>query len=78
MELKNKFHLCQNTYFAFIQFVNSLPVHGKKLLKQMDLSPVIYFFNLHVIRMNNLLTLEKLNSREIYTIIVKAMPHTPM
>ena len=57
MELKNKFHLCQNTYFAFIQFVNSLPVHGKKIIKTNGSVIVIYFFNLHVIRMNNLLTL---------------------
>ena len=33
--------------------------------------------NHQVIRKNNLLTLEKLNSREIYNIMINGIPHTP-
>lgn len=52
--LKNEFHLCENSYFTFMQLIDSLPRACKKVIETNGSVTNNLLLNHHVIRKNNL------------------------
>ena len=64
------------TFHAVMQLIYSLPKAWKKLFEINGSVSNNLLLKHQVIRKNYLTTLEKLNSREAYNIIITAIPHT--
>ena len=62
--------------FTFMELVDSLPTAWKKNIEANGSFTNNLLLNHHVTRKNNLLTLEKSNSREIYNVIINTIPNT--
>ena len=68
MKLKHEFNLNNNLYFKWMQLIHSIPQKWKNTIKNNRISENLLFLNHHVIKCNILLSLEKLNSKELYLI----------
>ena len=60
VKLKHEFNLNNNLYFNWIQLILLIPQKWKNIIKNNRISEN-FFLNHHLIKFNNLLSLEKLN-----------------
>ena len=65
MKLKHEFNLNNNPYFKWIQLIHSIPQKWKNTINNNRISENLLFLNHHLIKCNILLSLEKLNSKEL-------------
>ena len=68
MKLKHEFNLNNNLYFKWMQLIHSIPQKWKNTINNNRISENLLFLNHHLIKCNILLSLEKLNSKELYLI----------
>ena len=68
MKLKHEFNLNNNLYFKWMQLIHSTPQKCKNTINNNRISENLLFLNHHLIKCNILLSLEKLNSKELYLI----------
>ena len=68
MKLKHEFNLNNNLYFKWMQLIHSIPQKWKNTINNNRISENLLFLNHHLIKCNILLSLEKLNSKELYWI----------
>ena len=67
IKLKHEFNLNNNLYFKWIQLIHSITQKWKDTINNNRISENL-FLNHHLIKCNILLSLEKLNSKELYLI----------
>ena len=68
MKLKHEFNLNNNLYFKWMQLIYSIPQKWKNTINDNRISENLLLLNHHLIKCNILLSLEKLNSKELYWI----------
>ena len=71
--LKQEFHLKNNSYFQWLQLINSIPEKWKLTIKQSssDAKNLIIHGH-HLIKSSRILILEKLTSKELYQILISS------
>ena len=67
VKLKHKFNLNNSLYFNWMQLIHSIPQKWKNI-KINNISENLLFLNHQLIKRNILLSLDKLNSKELYLI----------
>ena len=67
VKLKQESNLNNNLYFNWMQLIHSIPQKWKNVTENNRISENL-FLNHHLIKCNILLSLEKLNSKELYLI----------
>ena len=65
--LKEEFHLDNKFYFQWMQLINAIPSKWKKIIKDEGNCENLLLLNHHLIKHNNLVCLEKLTSKELYS-----------
>ena len=68
IKLKHEFSLNNNLYFKWMQLIHSIPQKRKNTIKNNRMPENLLFSNHHLIKCNDLLSLEKLNCKELYLI----------
>ena len=68
IKLKHDIILNNNLYFKWMQLIHSIPQKWKDTINNNRISENLLFWNHHLIKCNILLSLEKLNSKELYLI----------
>ena len=76
-ELKTEYNLANNVYFSWMQLINAIPLSWKTVVKNNCSSESLLLLNHHLIKKNNLISIEKLHCRELYNILVYNSPHKP-
>ena len=71
--LKQEYHLNNNSYFQWLQLINSIPEKWKLTIKQSssDAKNLIIHGH-HLIKGSRILILEKLTSKELYQILISS------
>ena len=71
--LKQEYHLNRNSYFQWLQLINSIPEKWKLSIKQSssDAKNLIIHGH-HLIKGSRIVILEKLNSKELYQILISS------
>ena len=71
--LKQEFHLKNNSYFQWLQLINSIPEKWKLTIKQSssDAKNLIIHGH-HLIKGSTILILEKLTSKELYKVLISS------
>ena len=72
-----QFKLADSLYFSWMYLVDAIPLNWKTIVKYTCNSANLLLLNHHVIKKNNLISLDKLHSRELYKILVYTSPHKP-
>ena len=76
--LKTEFKLADSLYFSWMQLINAIPLNWKTIIKHNCSSANLSLLNHYLIKKNNLISLDKLHSREVYNILVyTSPPHKP-
>ena len=75
--LKTEFKLADSLYFSWMQLINAITLNRKTIIKHKCNSANLFFLNHHLIKKNNLKSLDKLHCRELYNILVYTSPHKP-
>ena len=77
-EIKITYELSDQSYFKWRQIINSIPKTWKKLLKenQSDSSNLVLLDH-QLLKNNHTLGIEKMNSQEIYSIIMSSKLNIP-
>ena len=65
--LKEEFYLDNKFYFQWMQLINAIPSKWKKIIKDEGKCENLLLLNHHLIKHNNLVRLEKLTSKELYS-----------
>ena len=69
-ELKTEHKLHQNSYFEWLRLISAIPEGCKFIIKETHESTTnLIIHDYHVIKGSRILTLEKLSSTEIYSIL---------
>ena len=68
IKLKHEFNLNNIRYFKWMQLIHWIPQKWKNAIKNNRISENLLFLNHHFIKCNILLSLEKLNPKELYLI----------
>ena len=69
IELKQEFSLNNNLFFKWVQLCDSVPKNWKAILKaSSESSDNLIYMDHHLIKQNRLLCLQKLDSKELYSI----------
>ena len=76
--LKTEFKLADSLYFSWVQLINLIPLNWKTIIKHNCSSENLLLLNDHLIKKNNLISLDKLHSRELYNILVYTSPYKPI
>ena len=78
-EIKITYELSDQSYFKWRQIINSIPKTWKKLLKenQSDSSNLVLLDH-QLLKNNRTLGIEKMNSKEIYSIIISSKAIIPI
>ena len=72
-EMKISYNLSHKSYFKWRQIIRSIPITWKKVLKENQSgSSSLLFFDHQVLKNNRTLEIEKMNSKEIYSIIISS------
>ena len=71
--LKQEYHLNNNSYFQWLQLINSIPEKWKLTIKQSssDAKNLIIHGH-HLIKGSRILIIEKLTSKELYQILISS------
>ena len=77
-EIKVTYELSDKSYFKWRQIINSVPKTWKKILKenQSDSSNLVLLDH-QLLKNNRALGIEKMNSKEIYSIIISSKVNIP-
>ena len=77
-EIKISYELSDKSYFKWRQIISSIPKTWKKLLKenQIDSSNLVLLDH-QLLKNNRTLGIEKMNSKEIYSIIISSKVNIP-
>ena len=75
--LKTEFKLADSLYFSGMLLINAIPLNWKTIIKHNCSSANLLLPNHHLIKKNNLISLDMLNSRELYNILVYTSRHKP-
>ena len=74
---QKQFKLADSLYFSWMQLINAIPLNWKTIIKHNCSSANLLLLNHHLIKKNNLISLDKLHSRELCNILVYTSPHKP-
>ena len=74
--IKSELELNDSFYFQWRQLVHSIPQKRKLIIKENYHDNLLYS-NHHLIKKNNVLSLDKLNVKELYSMLVYDAPHRP-
>ena len=72
----SELELNDSLYFQWRQLVNSNPQKWKLIIKD-NYNDNLLYSNHHLIKKNNVLSLDKLNAKELYSMLVYDAPHKP-
>ena len=75
--LKTEFKLADNLCFSWMQLINAIPLNWKTIIKDNCNKANWLLLNHHLIKKNNLISLDKLHCRELYNISVYTSSHKP-
>ena len=70
-----QFKLANSLYFSWMYLIDAIPLNWKTIVKHTCNSPNLLLLNHHLIKKNNLISLDKLHSRELHKILVYTSPH---
>ena len=73
--LNTEFKLADSLYFSQMQLINAIPLNWKTSLKHNCSSRNLLLLNYHLIKKDNVISLDKLHSRELCNILVYTFPH---
>ena len=76
-ELKAEFNLPNNLYFSCMQLIDSMPLNWRNTIKDNYSSTNLLLVNHHLVKKNNLISLDILHCQELYNILVYISPHKP-
>ena len=75
--IKKEFGFNKISNFKWQQLIHTLPPSWKKIIKETDNADNLLLPNLHLIKKNTLIGIEKLNPRQLYSLLVYTHPFTP-
>ena len=75
--IKEEFGFSNISNFKWQQLIYTLPPSWKKIIKETDNADNLLLPNHHLIKKNTLIGIEKLNSRQLYSLLVYTHPFTP-
>ena len=75
--IKEEFGFNNISNFKWQQLIYTLPPSWKKIIKETDNADNLLLPNHHLIKKNTLIGIEKLNSRQLYSLLVYTHPFTP-
>ena len=75
--IKEEFGFNNIPNFKWQQLIYTLPPSWKKIIKETDNADNLLLPNHHLIKKNTLTGIEKLNSRQLYSLLVYTHPFTP-
>ena len=75
--IKEEFGFNNFSNFKWQQLICSLPPSWKNIIKDTDIADNLLLPNHHLIKINTLLGIAKLNSRQLYPLLVYTHPFTP-
>ena len=76
-KLKNKFNLQGQLQFIFNQIIHSVPKSCSKLIANLENIKNVVFQSHHLIKNHQIYCLNKLNSKEIYSILIESGDSKP-
>ena len=77
-ELKTEHELHENSYFQWLQVISAIPEGWKFIIKETHESTTnLIIHDHHVIKGSRILTLNKLSSTEIYSILISKFQNKP-
>ena len=76
--LKTEFALQNKDQFCWLQLVNAIPEMWKKCIKQTsENTSLLVVKDHHLLRGSRIIILEKLSSKELYSLLISAIDHQP-
>ena len=75
--IKEKFGFNSFSNFKWQQLICALPLLWRKIIKEIDIADNLLLPNHYLIKTNTLLGIQKLNSRQLYSLFVYTYPFTP-
>ena len=77
-ELKTEFKPVENLYFSGMQLINSIPLDWRNIIKNNCISTNLLLLNHHLVKKNNLISLDKLHFQELCNMLVYISAHKLM
>ena len=77
-ELKTEFKPVENLYFSGMQLINSIPLDWRNIIKNNCISTNLLLLNHHLVKKNNLISLDKLHCQELCNMLVYISAHKLM
>ena len=74
--IKEEFGFNNISNFRWQQLIYTLPLSWKKIIKETENADNMLLPNHHLIKKNTLIGIEKLNSRQLYSLLVYTHPFT--
>ena len=75
--IKREFQLTNNLYYKFTQISHAIPKKWKQILRENGAKTCVIYLDHHLIKNNLLLSLEKLTSKELYSILISKKTSIP-
>ena len=75
--IKREFQLTNNLYYKFTQISHAIPKKWKQILRENGAKTYVIYLDHHLIKNNLLLSLEKLTSKELYSILISKKTSIP-
>ena len=76
--LKTQYALQNKDQFCWLQLINAIPEMRKKCIKQTsENTSFLVVKDHHLLRGSRIIILEKLNSKELYSLLISAIEHQP-
>ena len=76
--LKTEYALQNKDQFCWLKLINAIPEMWKKCIKQTsENTSLLVVKDHHLLRGSRIIILEKLNSKELYSLLISAMEHEP-
>ena len=73
---KEEFQLTDNLYYKFSQMSHTIPKKWKQILRENGSEACVIYLDHHLIKNNLPLSLEKLTSKELYSMLISKKMHT--
>ena len=75
--LKTEFSLQNKDQFCWLQLVNAISEMWQKCIKTSENTSLLFVKDHHLLRGLRIIILEKLSSKELYSLLISAIDHQP-
>ena len=76
-DIETEFNLSKSLHFQVMQLLNAIPLEWKKVIEKNYVSQNLCLSSHHLIKNNNLNSIEKLSSQELYWMLIQSSYESP-